>query len=1129
MQVDDFIPNYPSLDDPELQQKLMNKTEYSLVKSDNTSDVQPPYFDFQVNIARILSPYTPYKKCLLFLDVGVGKCVHPDTAVKLSDKLSIGIKSLYDRYSETIIDENWSLPNKDIFVASYSENGFVYKKISKFYKERSPKFLIRVIYGSKVLIKTQGHKLFTKKGWVSNVKSGDYVLNENGEWIEIKVDEIESTTEYVYDLEIEDTHTYIADGFVTHNTCAAILVHEIAKLYYKGGFRQTIVMAKGPSLLDSYKTKFLDVCPGVRKEMDLRYVEPIEIKRTINQNFIFRTVGAFTSEISRMKDDEIIQDYDNRIIILDESHVLKNYKSDSYKQYKRFFGLLKHSTIIFMTGTPNTNDPWEAASQINLLKNTEDQIELGKKFMKKYYSGYEIQNIDELLKYYSGYIIHLKQSIDLPPRTYVEKGEQFLNLYKLYNVEMGEFQSKIYTKSLKDVQKTFVKDKNAEGGKFKIKELKFKIVKDKDGKDTKVPIEYTSDEGGAFLRLPLESSLMVYPDGTYGGEGYKKNVLKNKKIDMSKELISELRKNLGKYSSLYKEMMDIIEKNPTRVIYIYFDNLNNSGLRLFAKLLEVLKGYRHTKGGSSMEPAKRFGVIDGSMKEKEINQILNSVGAENNHDASRIHVLLGSKVTQTGLTINNATICMVVNPQFTPSSIDQITHRINRPGSLDNLIKNNLPTSTEIYLFSMYVKDKPDESVYTQVYEIAEEKSLKIKPQETLMKRAGLFCPLNYSRNVRSASENYVCYTAVPSSKKGIYKYKRQEDTSTDYLYFHEPEILELQDKIINDIAKYKIVNIKKYKDEPMLLYRACKSIASQKIILEKDGYKSLIFNKGDLFFMDPTISGDPSSIFYFQTNLFELRTPLKELINDKLLNKDEDLYKKLLKSTDAEKSLKIFNKLSKITQNIIFEEAFIKKHPIISTFKPTYIVGNETYNIVWAEPFAKDSNYSSTTISIEDPSRLRILKEHGWAWVPAKTETESGYEDIIPKIKNVRQKKEIEGELYATRSKTDDKFKVYVGKGKAGGRVCHELSTTVLLSLFKKLDLLKTYKKEIEKFKKLHKKIEDSLKTLLKVTKYKAIPADFTETERIGAYFVLQLTNKEKCEILEKEFKKQKLFHVLD
>ena len=86
MDVDSFIPSYPSLDDDLLQQKIYNKTEFEVldpsnkrvdVVTNNVYDIKTRqkdvYFNFQRNLGRFLSPYTPYSRMLLFYDVGVGK------------------------------------------------------------------------------------------------------------------------------------------------------------------------------------------------------------------------------------------------------------------------------------------------------------------------------------------------------------------------------------------------------------------------------------------------------------------------------------------------------------------------------------------------------------------------------------------------------------------------------------------------------------------------------------------------------------------------------------------------------------------------------------------------------------------------------------------------------------------------------------------------------------------------------------------------------------------------------------------------------------------------------------------------------------------------------------------------
>lgn len=1168
MNVRDFIPNYPNKDDPDLQQKIMNKTEFAEIDVTNRKSVNKKYYDFQVNIANILSPVTPYNRVLLDLKVGVGKCVHPLTLVKLSNGHSTTIESLWKTYNGEFIDENWSYPSQDIHVLSY-DGSFCTKRITKLYREHKPKTMVKINTSSGVLIKTQMHRVMIRDGddekWENNLVVGDQILTEKGLWDTVQsVEKYDGDFEYVYDLEIEDTHTYVADGFVTHNTCSAILAHEISKLYYGGGFRKTVVMAKGPSLLENWKAKFLDVCPGARNEI-IEDLEPGLTQKEINErlkeetkaNFIFKTVGAFMSVLAKMSDQQIREQYSNRIFVLDESQVLKNYKSPAYKQFSRLTTLTDNSVFIFMTGTPNINLPWEGVAQINLLKDEEDRIEVGPKFITRYYKDGELRNEEELLEFYHGYIIHVRQTTDLPEREFVTNPDHptdYLEETDVYRLEMSDFQSKIYKKSLTDVQSTFLKEKKKNTGRrFNIQEFKFRVVKDEDGnpvmgddgKPKLEKIEYTSEAGGAFLRLVLESSLFVYPDGTYGGKGYKKNVLRDKNVVIPPQMIELFRKDLGKYSAIYKKIFDILRdpENSSRVVYIYFDNLNNSGLKLFAKLLEVLDGYTRTRGLSACSKRKRYAVIDGSMKEAEISRVLKTVGMKDNADGSCVKVLLGSEVTQTGLTIPHATIGIVVNAQFTPSSTEQITKRINRPGSLDDVIEAGLPTDTKIYLMAPFAKNDPEESAYMQVYKIAEDKMKMIRPQEELMKRSGLFCPVNYQRNVRDEDENYACYSAEPSNEDGIFEYERtKDDHKTDRLYFQMSVVDELVEKILDDIQNEGIVDIQRYIGEypKMIVYRAGKRIASQKVVLKSGEYKSLVYNDGDLFFLDPSISSDPNSSFYFKTKFFSTGTSLKQIMTNESFNNDVELVEEMLGMDDENSMRKIFTKLSKATQNTVFEDAYFNKDEsetleIISKFKPVYDIDGDIYNVVWAEPTGKDSQYGGGTVAIDDPSKIRILKEQGWAWVPPKTEDSTGYEDIVPRIKGSAKTKlkkiEIDGDFYATKSKSDGIFKIFMKGGRPGGRACSNFSGKIYMQIYKRLGLFeKLYGDKIKEFKKKHKgNVEGDLMKLLKTTKAKALSEDFTLNDKIGAYFALEKKDDEKCRILEKEFKEQDLFYLLE
>ena len=72
MDVSDFTATYPDIEDPELQQKLLNKTEFFQIGQENIK-ADDIYYTFQRNVGILLSPVTPYKKMLFFFQPGVGK------------------------------------------------------------------------------------------------------------------------------------------------------------------------------------------------------------------------------------------------------------------------------------------------------------------------------------------------------------------------------------------------------------------------------------------------------------------------------------------------------------------------------------------------------------------------------------------------------------------------------------------------------------------------------------------------------------------------------------------------------------------------------------------------------------------------------------------------------------------------------------------------------------------------------------------------------------------------------------------------------------------------------------------------------------------------------------------------
>lgn len=83
--------------------------------------------------------------------------------------------------------------------------------------------------GTKILKKYQNFNYITS---LNNLKN---ISESNVYWSQIsKVSKIKNNEKYVYDLTVEDNHSFLAEGFIVHNTTSA---HKLAGYYQKRGFK----------------------------------------------------------------------------------------------------------------------------------------------------------------------------------------------------------------------------------------------------------------------------------------------------------------------------------------------------------------------------------------------------------------------------------------------------------------------------------------------------------------------------------------------------------------------------------------------------------------------------------------------------------------------------------------------------------------------------------------------------------------------------------------------------------------------------------------------------------------------------------------------------------------------------
>lgn len=102
------------------------------------------------------------------------------------------------------------------------------RMVTRLFKNPEPKHMVRVICGSHHELQcTTGHPFYTKRGWVEagNLTINDEVLEEERrllKWVRVDSVEVQERNDhdgngYVYNIEVEGLHTYIANGIVVHN------------------------------------------------------------------------------------------------------------------------------------------------------------------------------------------------------------------------------------------------------------------------------------------------------------------------------------------------------------------------------------------------------------------------------------------------------------------------------------------------------------------------------------------------------------------------------------------------------------------------------------------------------------------------------------------------------------------------------------------------------------------------------------------------------------------------------------------------------------------------------------------------------------------------------------------------
>jgi superfamily II DNA or RNA helicase len=479
----------------------------------------------------------------------------------------------------------------------------------------------------------------------------------------------------------------LADCSITHNTMTSISVAE----HFKKLGRQILVLSS-KSLQINYK-----------KEIEnFRKINNISHENLDNYKFITSNSRTMIDKITNEKDyvgnkmtnalDNILnhvnkESMDNKIIIVDEAHNLFNSIANGSEMANKFYDMVmkaKNVKLIFLTGTPVINDPFELSICYNMLvgdirkksKNSYGKTER-LTILPEYYTDFhsffisgdkdDIKNegkfknrIFGLTSYYGDfYTSSLSSSISLELKQTLSKENYPDRLpVKFEIVEMSEIQNSFYSKA-RETEKL-----------------------------------ENSRIGSGISAMDKGNSSTSYR--------IKSRQISNIYINEETFNYVEENKEISKFSTKIQKIVDNIQINckESGNIMVYSTFLEY-GVNAIASVLKANKWiyYNDNKNIDNSETEElKYAIFSGKQTTEEKEEILKTYNSEDNKNGKLIKVLFITKSGTEGLDLKNVRYIHITEPYWNYSLIQQIIARGVRYKSHMSLEEDKRNVQTYIYL-----------------------------------------------------------------------------------------------------------------------------------------------------------------------------------------------------------------------------------------------------------------------------------------------------------------------------------------------------------------------------------------------------------------------------------------------
>jgi hypothetical protein len=538
--------------------------------------------------------------------------------------------------------------------------------------------------------------------------------------------------------------------------------------------------------------------------------------------------------------------------------------------------------------------------------------------------------------------------------------------------------------------------------------------------------------------LSRQASLFVFPDGSYGPDGFKKYIIShekriidqygvNKKLynySLNTELINAIKganntetlSKLRKFSSKYADAINIILEAQIndKSVFVYCEFVQGSGIILFSEILKLF-GFR-ASSGTENDIMPRFGLISNlTSSQKDIRKIINRFNQPDNMNGKIINVIIGSKVISEGFSLKNIQVEIIMTPHWNYSETSQAIARGYRLNSHQDLINAGYNPIVEIYQQVSMPNIDTVNSIDLEMYEVSEVKDVNIKKIERIIKESAFDCALNYNRNHVTGfdGERECDYMSCNYKCDEISNITPILDISTYQLYYSDNVIKNIIEEVKNIFKSnfqvhLNIIERTLDKYSLFLIITSLRRIIDENImIINKYGFVSYLREEKDIYFLVNNLStfGNLSLEYYTEYITVNTDTNFTNIINKLYNDSIPILIGQVCNSFTLNDLREIMVKLPVEIKEYFIEYAILAKKRNINKNKDLQNILLEYFknyykeiNGVWISSYMYDTNTNDI---------LRCLKDD--EWVNCSDE----YIDIIEREKDIIKENIIKNNQY--------------------------------------------------------------------------------------------------------------------